>query len=130
MLGKFAYTDIAIDFDLDLVSYKFSRSLNLSLCHGVLKIVERADEDKDHLLVQGGDVVPDKEDDGAELTGKSNCVLGVQSLVFIGLAWGHYVPVDVPWLDLGGQLDEESTIGELRIVERGDWLRLLADPVE
>jgi len=129
LLGKFAYTDIAIDFDLDLVSYKFSRSLNLSLCHGVLKIVERADEDKDHLLVQGGDVVPDKEDDGAKLTSKSNCVFGVQSFIFVGLSWGHNVPVDVSWLDQGGQPDEESAVGELLVVEPGDWL-CLADPVE
>ena len=95
----------------------------------MLKIVERADEDKDHLLVQGGDVVPDKEDDGAKLTSKSNCVFGVQSFIFVGLSWGHNVPVDVSWLDQGGQSDEESAVSELRVVEPGDWL-CLADPVE
>ena len=99
----------------------------------MLEVVERADEDKDHLLVELGDVVPDAEDDCAEFTGDRDSVLSVQLLVFIGLAFGHQVPVHDTGLDVGGELDEQLTVAELGVVETFDGslkLANLVDPVK
>jgi len=88
----------------------------------LLKIVKGADEDKDHLLVQGGNFVPDKEDDSAKLTSNGDCVNGVHFLVVVGFSRGNEIPVDDPWFDEGGQLDKKFAVRELGVAEAGDWI--------
>ena len=95
----------------------------------MLQVVEGADEDEDHLLVEVGDIVPNKEHNGTKLTSNGDCVLGVQTLVFISLTWSNQVPVNDSWLDGSSQLDEQSSVSELRIVKCGNWIGL-AHPVE
>lgn len=83
----------------------------------MLQVVQGADEDKDHLLVERGDIIPDHEDDGTKLTGNRDGVLGVHLLVFIGDSFSDKVPVDHARLNSSAQLDEHLTITELRVGE-------------
>ena len=85
----------------------------------MLKVVERADKDKDHFLVEARDVVPDHEDDGSELTSDRDGVLGIHLLILVRHAWGHQIPVDDSWLDAAGKFNEDLTIGKCRVCEAG-----------
>ena len=100
-----------------------------SLSDIVLQIVEGAHKDEDHLLVKLWDVVPDKEDDGAELTSDRNCVLSIVLLVFVGACLTNEVVVDDSGLDLGAKLDEELAVSEFCILEIFNLLDL-TDPVK
>ena len=81
----------------------------------MLKVVERADKDEDHFLVEARDVVPDHEDDGSELTSNRDGVLGIHLLFLVSLACRHQVPIDDSWLDAAGKFDEDLSIGECRV---------------
>ena len=83
----------------------------------MLQVVQGADEDKDHLLVERGDIIPDHEDDGTKLTGNRDGVLGVHLLVLIGDSFSDKVPVDHAGLDSSAQLDKDLTIAELSVGE-------------
>lgn len=99
----------------------------------MLEVVEGADEDKDHLLVEVGDVVPDAEDDGTELAGDGNGVLGVHHLVLVAFAFSHQFPVDHAGLNNAGKFDQKLTVGELCVAEVGKRrieLTRLVDPVK
>ena len=85
----------------------------------MLEVVERAGEDEEHLLVQARDIVPDHEDNGAELTSNRDGVLGVQLLFLVSLAFGNQVPVDDAWFNVACHLDQDLAISETWISEVG-----------
>ena len=95
----------------------------------MFKVIERTDKDQDHLLVEGDNIVMDTEDNGTEFTGDRNGVSCVIGLFLLVLTLVDEVPVDNLWFDLGAQLDEESTVAELLVVEFLDLLGL-TDPGE
>ena len=86
----------------------------------MLEVVEGADKDEHHLLVEARDVVPDHEDDGAEFAGDRDGVLRIHFFLLVGLTWGHQVPVDDARLDRAGQLDQHATVSQLWVIELSD----------
>ena len=60
----------------------------------VLKIVDGASENEEHLLVEARNVIPHHEDDSSKFACDRDGILGVQFLLFVGLTGGNQVPVD------------------------------------
>ena len=85
----------------------------------MLEVVEGANEDEDHFLVEARDIVPDHEDDGSKLTSDRDGVLGIHLLILVSLARRHQVPVDDSWLDAAGKFNEDLTIRECGVCEAG-----------
>ena len=99
----------------------------------VLEVVERANENEDHLLVKFRDVIPNHEDNSTELTSDRDGVLRVQLLLFVGLAWCDQVPVNDTRLDVACEFDKDLAIGEGLVAKARDWalgLASLVDPGE
>ena len=97
----------------------------------MLKIIERAHENEDHLFVELNDIVPYKEDDGAEFTSNGNCVLSVQNLVLFCSSFRNQALVDYSRFNRGTHLNEDLSIFELSIIETLNSLsRHFTDPVE
>jgi len=101
----------------------------VSLSGVVFHVVKGAHKDKNHLLVQSGDIIPHHEDDGSKLTGDRDRVLCVVFLVFVRSSRTYKFPVDDWSVNNGAKLDQKLTIGELSILEVLDFLGL-RDPVE
>lgn len=57
-------------------------------------VVERRNEDKHHLTIDLHDVVPDHEDNCSKLSCKTNSVLGVAFLLFVGVSRLDVFPVN------------------------------------
>jgi len=83
----------------------------------VREIIERAHENEDHLFVELDDVVPNKEDNGAEFTSNGNCILSVHHLVLFCLSGGDQALVDHSRFDRRAQLNEDLAVFELFIIE-------------
>ena len=97
----------------------------------MLEVVEGANEDEYHLLVEAGDVVPHHEDDSSKLTSNRDSVLGVHFLLLVSRASCHQIPIDDSRFYAAGKLNEDLTIGECRVCEacqRSLWLNSLIRP--
>jgi len=99
----------------------------------VLEVVQRADEDQKHLSVKARDIVPNHEDDGSELAGNGDGVLGVHFLVLVGHTRRDQVLVDNARLNRASQLNQQLTIGELSVTKAsngGLWSDGVVDPLD
>lgn len=106
------------------------RSHSLDL---VLDVINGAHEDEEHLLVEARDVVPDHEDDGAQLARNRNGILRVHLLLLIRCARGDQVLVNHAGLNRTGEFDQKLTVSKLGVtkaLDRGLRLDGLIDPGE
>ena len=75
-----------------------------------MDLVQDGEEDQHLFWVDVDDILPDTEDNGSQFSGDRDSVLGVLSLVLLGLSWKNDVPVDSSWLNSSHHMDQEFTI--------------------
>ena len=71
-----------------------------------LEIVQSADKNEDHFLIQIGNVVPDAEEDGTQLSRYGYRILGIQLHILFARALCDEIPVDDFRVDKAGELDQ------------------------
>jgi len=85
-----------------------------------MKIVQRWDEDKHHLLFALSDIVPDAENDRSKSASERDSIFGIHFGVLFRLAGGNKFPVDDFRINSWAEFDKEPASPQTLVTKAGN----------